>query len=137
MYGPWIESFRTLYAEFWQNERIAKVRGFIVSDIDYETIRSVLVERLAMPKLHNSLTADKNAILEEIDNLCALLGRVEIVRTNALTRKQRLLWEATYGRFWIDKISYREELCEYIEIYWKPILGPLVAKRKKIRERSR
>jgi hypothetical protein len=126
MYVLWIDSFRILYAEFWKDPRIARVRRWIVSDEEYEMIKEVLIRRLDMPKENNKLSADENKILEDIDYFFALIGRIEFTRRTSKGKAQKLLWDATYGSFWIDKIKGKKELRDYAKRYWDVIVGPLL-----------
>lgn len=116
MYVTWIDGYRTLYAEFWKDEKIAKVRHWITSDIEYENIQKILIER--MQSENNTLDNEQNIILDYIDQFCATLVRIEFFDRTLMSKRQRDLWNKTYGDFWITKIKQRDALRRYMEKYW-------------------
>lgn len=116
MYMTWLDGFRALYAEFWQNRNIARVRSWISSDVEYAELEKILLERLKSKR--NLLNAEANKTLEQIDQFCALLVRIEFFDRTIMTRQQRDLWQRTYGDFWGKKINEREALRQYMEEYW-------------------
>lgn len=101
LYMTWLDGFRTLYAEFWQNENMARVRTWICSDIEYGKLKDILTERLKTTD--NLLDAEANEMLEYVDQFCALLVRIEFFDKTMMTTDQRDLWHKTYGDFWINK----------------------------------
>ena len=98
LYVAWLDGFRTLYEEFWQNEKIVRVRNWISSDIEYAELEKVLSERLKDKQ--NSLSPEDNEKLECIDQFCALLVRIEFFDGTIMTKKQRDLWHIVYENFW-------------------------------------
>src|SRR5579871_2354884 len=45
MYEAWVAGYRLLYAEFWKDETIGKVRRWIVSDEEYLEVEKILRKR--------------------------------------------------------------------------------------------
>jgi len=128
MQATWIDSYRALYAEFWKEDNNAIVRNFITSDIAYAGVERILIKRLKSD--NNDLSDSENEVLERIDKFCALLVRIQFFESLKPTRKQRDLWNKTYGDFWIIKIRKREALREYIVKFWPGVELETVLKKR-------
>jgi hypothetical protein len=63
----WLQSFRTLYAEFWNDDKMALCRKWIVSEQEYKRIGPLLERRLITTS--NEMTSEENDDLECIDRL--------------------------------------------------------------------
>jgi hypothetical protein len=129
MQVTWIDSYRTLYAEFWKEENNAIVRNLITSDIAYAGIERVLIKRLKSD--NNDLSDSENEVLERIDKFCALLVRIQFFESLKPSQKQRDLWNKTYGDFWIIKIRKREALRDYIVKFWPGVELETVLKKRR------
>lgn len=116
LYGQWVESFRQIYAEFWKDPEISKVRRWITSDDEYTVLRDVLRERLKNEA--NTLSAQENEVIESLDKFLALILRVISFNKGKMNRDQRELWSALYENFWVRKIYSRPEIKEYVQKYW-------------------
>ena len=121
--AAWIESYRLLYAEFWKDEGIAKVRNLISNDIAYAAVEPILEKRLKTDS--NQLGNDENEMIELVDKFCALLIRIKFFESQWLTPTQRALWNETYRDYWITRVKKRKALRDYIDRFW-PGLRPLL-----------
>lgn len=130
--ADWLDSFRLLYREFWQDDEIAEVRLWMVNDRAYETPRAVLLRRQA--SVDNTLDAYDNAVLEKIDRFCALMVRVHTLGALGDDEDQERLWFNLYGRFWLGKLQRRDELKQYIRLHW-PVLEESAQRIEAIRRR--
>jgi hypothetical protein len=115
----WVDGFRVLYAEFWREDTIADVRLWFASDVAYGKIAPIIEARLDSAD-KNTLNEDSNKVLEKIDQFCALLVRIELFSEVGLSKRQRKLWHAAFGQYWIRRINSgdREALRKYIIDYW-------------------
>jgi hypothetical protein len=121
MQAAWIESYGSLYTEFWKDEGIASVRNLIANDVAYASIEPILEARLKTES--NTLDAKENETIEQIDRFCAMLIRIKM---QPLTKKQRELWNETYRDAWIARVKKRKALRTYMETHW-PGLRPLLS----------
>lgn len=130
--ADWLESFRLLYREFWQDDTIAEVRLWMVNDRAYETPRAVLLRR--QTTVANTLDTYDNAVLEKLDRFCALMVRVNTLGALGENEEQQRLWFNLYGRFWLGKMRERDELQQYILRHW-PVLEDSVQRIESMRRR--
>ncbi len=115
MESQWLDSFRRLYAEFWETPESAQVRRWLTNTKEYEDIKNILIDRLGSDE--NGLDTDANDNIEKLDRFCALMVRVTSFGTRSMTSRQRELYDRIYGAFWIQKIRGRREVVRYIEKY--------------------
>ena len=111
----WIAGIRILYADFWDDTRMANVRVWLSSEKEYSIISEILIKRLTYK--HNDLSLDENIKLDQIDRLCSFMARIAIFGRIPMTTKQRELYDSLYV-YWADVLQSREELFEYIQRYW-------------------
>jgi hypothetical protein len=109
MEAEWIDSYRSLYAEFWKDKDIASVRGFITNDIAYADIKLILEKRLASDS--NTLDREENKQIELIDKFCALLIRVKLSESSQRLKKP-------HRDPWIARVKTRPALRNYMNQYW-------------------
>jgi hypothetical protein len=114
----WIETFRTLYGEFWKDDEITQVRRWITNDEEYKDIKSMLDKRMEGGD-NNSMSIEENDKIEKIDRFCSIMMRVKYFGQMEMTDHQRNLYNDTYKNFWVIKISQRSELRKYIDKFWK------------------
>jgi hypothetical protein len=115
----WVDDFRALYAEFWNDKDISQVRRWIVSDTLYnDVVKPVLTQRIE--KGYNDLDEDGSLKIDMIDKFMALIIRLETLEGSARTKRQRTLVERfLFSKHWKDKARARPELREYIATSWK------------------
>ena len=115
----WVDDFRTLYAEFWNDKDISQVRRWIVSNKLYnEELKPVLAQRIE--KGYNDLDEDGSTKIDMIDKFMSLINRLETLEGSARTKRQRALVERfLFAKHWKDKARARPELREYIATSWK------------------
>ena len=115
----WLDEFRTLYAEFWNDKDISQVRRWIVSNRLYnDVLKPVLTQRIE--KGYNDLDEDGSLKIDMIDKLMSLIIRLETLEESARIRGQRVLIKRfLFSKHWKEKVSYRPELREYIATSWK------------------
>jgi hypothetical protein len=70
METSWVEGFRRLYGDFWNDPDAASVRSWIASDTIYEEkLTPVLVRRMEHWKdKKNLLNQEEYAVIEKLDN---------------------------------------------------------------------
>src|ERR1700724_1053173 len=73
----WAAAFRALYAEFWNDDQMAVVRKWIISEEEYLKISELLRKRLASEK--NLLNSEENDKLEKIDRFISLMVRIKLL----------------------------------------------------------
>src|ERR1700679_3825343 len=103
--AAWLDRYRVLYGEFWKEERIAKIRAWISSDLEYAKLAPILSKRLQSAR--NEFDATTNNTLEELDYFCSILLRIEFFDRNRMTREQKALWYETFEKYWLAKIRER------------------------------
>ena len=110
----WVDDFRALYAEFWNDKDISQVRRWIVSNKLYnEVLKPVLTQRIE--KGYNDLDEDGSMKIDMIDKFMSLIIRLETLEESTRTKRQRALIERfLFSKHWKDKASSRPELREYI-----------------------
>jgi hypothetical protein len=115
----WVDDFRALYAEFWNDKDISQVRRWIVSNQLYrEVLQPVLTQRVE--KGYNDLDEDGSTKIDMIDKFMSLINRLETLEGSARTKRQRALVERfLFAKHWKDKAGARPELREYIATSWK------------------
>jgi hypothetical protein len=115
----WVDDFRALYAEFWNDKDISQVRRWIVSNKLYnEELNPVLAQRIE--KGYNDLDEDGSTKIDMIDKFMSLINRLETLEGSARTKRQRALVERfLFAKHWKDKARARPELREYIATSWK------------------
>src|SRR5918998_3470412 len=108
----WIDDFRTLYAEFWNDKDISQVRRWIVSNkLYHEVLKPVLTQRIE--KGYNDLDEDGSIKIDMIDKFMSLINRLETLEGSARTKRQRALVERfLFAKHWKDKAGARPELRE-------------------------
>jgi hypothetical protein len=68
----WVDDFRALYAEFWNDKDISQVRRWIVSNKLYdEVLKPVLAQRIE--KGYNDLDKDGSMKIDMIDKFMSLI----------------------------------------------------------------
>ena len=120
----WLESFRSVYAEFWNNRQSAQARLWIASDEAYKDLETVLMERLA--STDNLLDTgdenfEKNRKLETLDFFLSVCVRVNSLGQNT-PAKHKGLWRRVFHDFWFRKMAERTALKEYAERYWPEVI---------------
>ena len=115
----WVDDFRTLYAEFWNDKDIGQVRRWIVSNKLYnKEVKPVLAQRIE--KGYNDLDEDGSMKIDMIDKFMSLIIRLETLEESTRTKRQRALVERfLFSKNWKEKVSARPELREYIATSWK------------------
>ena len=115
----WVDDFRALYAEFWNDKDISQVRRWIVSNTLYnEVLKPVLTQRIE--KGYNDLDEDGSMKIDMIDKFMSLIIRLETLEESTRTKRQRALIERfLISKHWKEKVSARPELKEYIATGWK------------------
>jgi hypothetical protein len=115
----WVDDFRALYAEFWNDKDISQVRRWIVSNKLYdEVLKPVLAQRIE--KGYNDLDEDGSMKIDMIDKFMSLIIRLETLEESTRTKGQRALIERfLFSKHWKDKARSRPELREYIATSWK------------------
>lgn len=127
LYQRWVDSFRVLYREFWNDEEMSKVRMWLVSDRLYsDHLQQVLRERNTQPDDHNNLERTENEALNSVDRFLALMVRAQsfasdIQNMRHLTPAQRALWDKLLRRRFWDEPN-REDLKRYVEKHWEELL---------------
>ncbi len=104
----WVDDFRALYAEFWNDKDISQVRRWIVSNQLYrEVLQPVLTQRVE--KGYNDLDEDRSTKIDMIDKFMSLINRLETLEGSARTTRQRALVErflfANIGRTKLDRVQ--------------------------------
>ena len=115
----WVDDFRALYAEFWNDKDISQVRRWIVSNTLYnDVLKPVLTQRIE--KGYNDLDEDGSMKIDMIDKFMSLIIRLETLEESTRTKRQRALIERfLFAKHWKEKVSARPELREYIATSWK------------------
>jgi hypothetical protein len=115
----WVDDFRTLYAEFWNDKDIGQVRRWIVSNkLYHEVLNPVLTQRIE--KGYNDLDEDGSMKIDMIDKFMSLIIQLETLEERTRTRRQRTVIERfLFSKHWKDKARSRPELREYIATAWK------------------
>jgi hypothetical protein len=115
----WVDDFRALYAEFWNDKDISQVRRWIVSNKLYnEALKPVLTQRIE--KGYNDLDEDGSMKIDMIDKFMALIIRLETLEESTRTKRQKAVIERfLFSKHWKDKARSRPELREYIATSWK------------------
>ena len=115
----WIDDFRTLYAEFWNDKDISQVRRWIVSNkLYHEVLKPVLIQRIE--KGYNDLDEDGSMKIDMIDKFISLIIQLETLEESTRTQRQRTLIEKfLFSKHWKDKAGSRPELREYLATGWK------------------
>jgi small-conductance mechanosensitive channel len=117
--NQWVDSHRVLYAEFWKDPAISRVRTAISNDLAYARFEAALLERMTSDQ--NKLSLGDNAILEDVDQFCALLRRIRFLEK--MNTRQKKLWDLSYDSFWLEKLRKRKALIDYINQYWPTLLS--------------
>ena len=117
----WVDDFRALYTEFWNDKDISQVRRWIISkNCTVEVLKPVLTQRIE--KGYNDLDEDGSMKIDMIDKFMSLINRLEILEEGTRTKRQRTLIERfLFSKHW-NKASSRPELREYIASGWKGVI---------------
>jgi hypothetical protein len=84
----WVDDFRTLYAEFWNDQDIGQVRRWIVSNkLYHDVLQPVLTQRIEQG--YNDLDEDGSMKIDMIDKFMSLIIQLETLEGSARTRRQR------------------------------------------------
>jgi hypothetical protein len=68
----WVDDFRTLYAEFWNDKDISQVRRWVVSNkLYHEVLKPVLTQRIE--KGYNDIDEDGSMKIDMIDKFMSLI----------------------------------------------------------------
>jgi hypothetical protein len=115
----WVDDFRALYAEFWNDKDISQVRRWIVSNKLYnEVLKPVLTQRIE--KGYNDLDEDGSIKIDMIDKFMSLIIQLETLEESTRTKRHRALIEKfLFSKHWKEKVRSRPELREYIATSWK------------------
>jgi hypothetical protein len=115
----WVDDFRALYAEFWNDKDISQVRRWIVSNKLYdEILKPLLTQRIE--KGYNDLDEDGSIKIDMIDKFMSLIIRLETLEESTRTKRQMALIERfLFSKHWKNKVRSRPELREYIAKSWK------------------
>jgi hypothetical protein len=121
----WVDDFRALYAEFWNDKDISQVRRWIVSNKLYdEVLKPILTQRIE--KGYNDLDEDGSMKIDMIDKFMSLIIRLETLEESTRTKRQKALTEKfLFSKHWKEKVSARPELREYIATSWKGVIEML------------
>jgi hypothetical protein len=121
----WVDDFRALYAEFWNDKDISQVRRWIVSNKLYdEVLKPILTQRIE--KGYNDLDEDGSMKIDMIDKFMSLIIRLETLEESTRTKRQKALTEKfLFSKHWKEKVSSRPELREYIATSWKGVIEML------------
>jgi hypothetical protein len=121
----WVDDFRALYAEFWNDKDISQVRRWIVSNKLYtEVLKPILAQRIE--KGYNDLDEDGSMKIDMIDKFMSLIIRLETLEESTRTKRQKALTEKfLFSKHWKEKVSARPELREYIATSWKGVIEML------------
>jgi hypothetical protein len=86
----WVDDFRALYAEFWNDKNISQVRRWIVSNTLYnEALKPILTQRIE--KGYNDLDEDGSLKIDMIDKFMSLILRLETLEESIRTKRHRAL----------------------------------------------
>ena len=115
----WVDDFRALYAEFWNDKDISQVRRWIVSNKLYnEALKPVLTQRIE--KGYNDLDEDGSMKIDMIDKFMSLIIRLETLEESTKIKRQKAVIEKfLFAKHWKDKASSRPYLREYLATGWK------------------
>lgn len=126
----WLDRFRNLYAEFWNDKDMVYSRGLITNKLAYDGLEVILKKRNSHKEC--DMTLDEYKVLEAMDKFCSIMARVRsFAMSIAMSEVQEDLWGDLLYNFWMLKINNRIELKKYVEIHWNKLLIPVVIKRKK------
>lgn len=111
----WLDTFRTLHADFWNNQDMAIVRKWIACDEAYEEIRPILLNRLN----HKQVSKEDYDKLEMIDKFGAFMVRATKIIPLKMTNEQLRTLHALHYDYWLQKcIKDRTELADYLREFW-------------------
>jgi hypothetical protein len=115
----WVDDFRALYTEFWNDKDISQVRRWIVSNTLYnEVLKPVLTQRIE--RGYNDLDEDGSMKIDMIDKFMSLIIRLETLEESTrIKRRKALIERFLFSKHWKDKATSRPELREYIATSWK------------------
>jgi hypothetical protein len=113
----WIDDFRTLYAEFWKDADVSRVRRWIISNKLYDQVlKPVLIKR---NQNSSDLNEDEGMVLDDVDKFIAVIIRLEALEETRMTRRQRaLIQKLFFSRYWKTAAASRPELRTYISRDW-------------------
>jgi hypothetical protein len=115
----WVDDFRALYTEFWNDKDISQVRRWIVSNKLYnEVLKPVLKQRIE--RGYNDLDEDGSMKIDMIDKFMSLIIRLETLEESTrIKRRKALIERFLFSKHWKDKASSRPELRVYVTTSWK------------------
>lgn len=119
----WLDKFRNLYGEFWNDPHMKEARKLLINKDDYDQLSRILLKR--NNKEECDLSTDEYDKLDEMDNFFSIMARVRsFAVSTSMTRSQKELWGDLLFNFWIEKIKSRQELKVYVEKHWTNLLVP-------------
>lgn len=118
----WLETFRELHAEFWNDPDMAKVRNWIACDEAYQELEPVLRKRAG-----GQVAASEYEKLEKVDKFCAFMIRIVRISAKTMTKEHKQMWNEVFYRYWLHSYHGRLLLADYIRHYWRT-LGPYLEK---------
>ena len=115
----WVDDFRALYTEFWNDKDISQVRRWIVSNKLYHAVlKPVLKQRIE--RGYNDLDEDGSMKIDMIDKFMSLIIRLETLEESTrIKRRKALIERFLFSKHWKDKATSRPELREDIATSWK------------------
>ena len=88
----WVDDFRALYTEFWNDKDISQVRRWIVSNELYnEVLKPVLKQRIE--RGYNDLDEDGSMKIDMIDKFMSLIIRLETLEESTRIKRRKALIE--------------------------------------------
>jgi hypothetical protein len=127
----WLDRFRNLYQEFWNDEGMIEARHLINNSEGYAELEKILKKRNMTPDCN--VNWEEYKILERIDNFCSVLTRVRSFGLSIrMSDIQKELWEDLLYSLWIKKFEEKTELREYVKRHWPKLMQAVeITKRKK------
>lgn len=116
----WARDFLKVYIDFWENDEMAKVRYWIISNEGYEEIKSVLARWLSSPQ--GSATRDDSEILELIDRFCAKMTVYDAMNNGKGSLSPWITWSDRHRAYWYNLLENRPELYQYVQKAWPGML---------------
>ena len=106
--------------DFWENDELAKVRYWIISNEGYKEIEEVLKRWLSSSQ--GSATGDDSQILELIDRFCAKMTVYDAINSGKASFAPWITWSDRHRAYWYRLLENRIELYQYIQNAWPGML---------------
>lgn len=110
----WMTSFSELYSRFWWNDEMGRVRSWIACTPAYNKVRSVIRRRAQ----EQEVEPEDYIVLESVDRFCSILVQIVELNPGKHRKEQLRYYDQLYDRYWLQKLAKRQELRDYIGIFW-------------------